>query len=230
MYLRISAPILMVFLVATSCPAMPVLTGLINYSTNWTGGVSGGEFWNTGGGDIFYNLYVTAPNSSLGGTLLNSGNAAATNISFDLSTPGTYTFYILGEYGGTAPRYGLNLFFNDSSTPGITAIRSVNGRRTVSSTGANSVSLTGGITPGANTLAYSDDRYTVTLTDYGWYNSASAGLPAADRTSRYSSAASSITDYRGSFVLDVTTHAPEPGTWALLLMGLVGLGFAKNRF
>jgi hypothetical protein len=37
-------------------------------------------------------------------------------------------------------------------------------------------------------------------------------------------------DFRGLFVLDVTYDIPEPGTWALLLVGLVGLGFAKNRF
>jgi len=210
----------------------PLLTGLTTFSANATGASSGGQLWNTVGGDGFYNLYVTQPNTSLAGPFLNSGNAASTSISVDLSAPGAYTFYILGEPGTSISHFGLNLFFDGiGATPGITVYRPINGGGSIDTTTAATRSLNGGSTPGAGSLTYTSGDTVVTLTDYSWFTNASTGLPTVDRIQAYASTPNASADFRGLFVLEVVSTAiPEPGTWALLLVGLAGLGFAKNRF
>jgi hypothetical protein len=135
-----------------------------------------------------------------------------------------------GEAGGVRPHFGLNLFFDNVPTaPGITVFAPINGGA-IATTGANTVTLAGASTPGANSLSYSSGGTTVTLTDYAWFAPTATGLPVGNRISMFSDTPGGNRDFRGFFVVDVTYDIPEPETWTFLLLGLLGLGFARKRF
>lgn len=196
------------------------LTGATLFASN-SQGLTNLEVWNTQGGDLIFNLYLLD-----GATALNSGNGAGASINIPLLTPGTYTFNYRAQPGVQTPtHFGLNLFFGgDGNTPGISAVVNANG----STFAANSSILTHRldglpIVPGAGTLEYVEGDYRVKLTALS--HERAGGNTVGSFTSTPGILGGN--DYRGSFTLQV--DLPEPSTYLMLGMGLVGLAALRRR-
>ena len=184
------------------------LTGAIQFSTNNSGNAtSGGQVWNTLGGDSHFNLY--AIDGDLGGAFINSGNGPATSINVPLPD-GDYLLTIHGEQGGSDTGFaGLNLFFNgDNSTPGISVFAplktSMASDPAVSANSGSTRKLDGTSTPGAGTLTYVNGSTRVTLTRYFW---AIPSVFTSDRVSSSNNVPSGNNDYIGQFLLSVRSGA-----------------------
>ena len=209
------------------------LTGLVEFGSDASGGASGATLWNTVGGDGYYfNLYATDANSGIDGAFLNSGDGATTAIDSTLNA-GTYQFFIFGEPGADTGYFGLNLFFDGGTSPGISVFAATNTSTTppypaFAADGSATTRLPDYSTgPGAGTLTYSDGSSTVTLTDYQFSEPTVNDL---DRVSAFSATPSGDNDFIGSFTLQVGT-VPEPK--ASLLVGCGGLallgGWLRRR-
>ena len=203
--------------------AVVSLTDLNEFSADSTGAVSGGIDWNTVGSDSIYNLYVTGPNTGIDGAFLNSGDGAAASISSPLGD-GTYQFFIFGEPAGDSPDFGLNLYFDGGTTPGISVFAAANASGTppypaFSADSATTRLLDYSTGPGAGTLAYSDGSSTVTLSDYLFSEPA---VNTLDRVNAFNDTPSGADDFVGSFTLQVGT-VPEPGASLLLGGGALAL-------
>jgi PEP-CTERM motif len=233
------------------------LTGLAEFSTcddlavcpagtfGHTNSSASGSLWDTVGGNQSYNLYVASgPAASVSSTsqFLNSGNSAAsTAIDLEL-TPGTYTFSI---FGANHPGYsqGLNLFFDgDGIAPGISVYAPLRMGSTeppidadCSATPALASRLL--LVPGACSLSFFDGDNTVTLLDYFWERSDSAGHPISF-VGPTGTTSDGKADFVGEFTLQVTPGAgiegriagiPEPLSLGLFGSGLVGLAWARLK-
>ena len=188
------------------------LTGLGVYSTDGSGNPSGGQFWNTLGGDSLYNVYLRQS-----GGWINSGNAGAARVSIAM-TPGVHTFEIYGQ-PGSAAHFGLSLMFDsDDANVRIAAHNASSGGPTgfsvTSSGNVYDLGMTLRATP--NSLSYSSGGTTATLTKFVYETpSASPG----DLVQAFNNVPGSGNDYHGVF--ELTVPVPEPFT-----LGLAGLGLA----
>jgi hypothetical protein len=196
------------------------LTGLNQFSAG-SGGATGGQFWNSLGGDGVFNLYAIASHD-IDGPFINSGNAAAASINVPL-TVGTHQFTIYGQPGGAASHAGLNLFINDAAAPAISVFAPHNSSDIAPNFSASTRSLTGTIVAGAGTLSFTLDNLTVSLTDYIW-TSPGQSLGTRDRVQATNNAPGNGNDLLGQFTLVVV---PEPAT--IMLLGLAGLSLLHGR-
>jgi hypothetical protein len=210
------------------------LTGITVFGAGANGamgtmmGIPTVNVWNTTGGDMIYNLYA----QDAAGNWLNSGNGANTGLSVGLAH-GVYTLTLFGELGLTTQSYiGVNLFFDGSSTPGISAFVPLDG---TGSPAANSAGQTAPLSSGypyapisgAGSLQYGN----VALTGFSWFGPGTAGAagvpPVGDYVNGFNnSPLLGINDYRGTLTL---VAAPEPGSLVFLssgalLFGLLVLG------
>lgn len=161
-----------------------------------------GTVWNTNAADTFYTLFLVRPF----GTILNPND----NFSGSASTLGANNFTTAGEgfpTGGSMnsdPFYTLTLMF------------------------ANGAQITGqyvgSVFTGGTSSAVGGFNYT--LTGFGWDRS------PADNVSAYRAVSGGDpADYTGQFAYSVAAVAavPEPATWAMMLLGFGGIGFAMRR-
>ena len=209
--------------VLTGCVAGSALTltGVGVYSTNGSGNPSGGQFWNTLGGDGLYNVYLRQS-----GVWINSGN---TNPSARVSiamTPGVHTFEIYGQPGST-DHFGLSLMFDgDDSNVRIAAHNASSGGPTgfsVTSSGdVSDLNWVSGATP--NSLSYSSGGTTATLTKFVYETPAMS--PVGDTVQAFNNVSGGGNDYHGVF--ELTVPVPEPFTLGLACLGLVA-GIRRRR-
>jgi hypothetical protein len=96
------------------------VTGAIQFSTDRSGSFSGGQVWNTLGGDGWQNLCVAQnPDATLP---VNGPSDLQAAISIPLQASQSYKYYIFGQPGASTGFNGLNLFFDgNNATPGISA-------------------------------------------------------------------------------------------------------------
>jgi len=199
------------------------LTGLVNFSADAAGNFSGGQVWNTLGGDGPFNLYVDN-----GSGFINHGNAALTSLNLAL-VPGVQTYAIWGQPGAPNLFEGLNLFFNgNNATPGISAKNNTNtGGGSATANGGSTLTLAAAAVPGANTLTFIDGATTVILTAYSWNT---PGNNTVDRVQGYDDTPGGGADFVGAFTLDVrVAGVPEPATALLLIPALGALALLKKR-
>ena len=192
------------------------LTGAMEFSATNTGSWDGVYLWNTVDGSA-YNIYITSPNTDMTGEFINTGNGPETSPNFNL-TPGNYQFFMFGTPGGNSPFFGLNLYFDGSSTPGISTFAEMH-------TSSPFPSLLS--SPGS--LVYTNGQFTATLTDYSFSTPSVYWL---DRVAGYSTQQDGNDDYVGSFILHVSSSepVPEPATVWLLASGLTGLIGLKRKY
>lgn len=221
-------------LMSTASAAGVSLTGASIYDINGAGNYVGNG-WDTTGSNGAANLYLlTAPNDA--SSLINSGNGAETSIHQDLSSPGTYTFYVRADGGGfnwPTPNAGLNLFFNGASGPGISAyvpFNTVNPAPTAHGNGGLGI-INADEVQGANSLSFNSGNTRITLSNFSWldYRNPAASNAVPDLVGVFGSAPNGLSDYSGSFTVSVSA-VPEPEQWAMMLGGISLLAaFGKRR-
>ena len=218
-----------------------ILTGAVEFSTDSHGTSDSSNIWNTLGladehVNTAANLYVTTPNTGINGTFLNSGDGPQTRLSYDLSSPGTYQFFIFGDPGFERNFYGLNLFFDGvDSSPRISAFGDldVTPSPPFPAFTANSSAFTRDLSnsnfvPGSGSLTYTAGGLSVSLSDYHW---SAPFVESLDRVDYLNNVPSGRFDQVGSFTLQVSaTAVPEPNTLYLLVIGaicLAGVGWKR---
>lgn len=186
------------------------LTGATVYAVG-QGGLYTGNGWDTVGQNDVYNLYFLTESY----IFLNSGDNAATSPNIDLSVPGTYTFLLRADANGfnwPGPSAGLNLFFNNSNTPGISVSVPFN----VALPALNPVDNPGlGLdngqpVPGANSVTFTVNNSKVTLTAFNWIDYRNPIVPPTnpDLASPTNNIGNGINDYSGTLVLQVAAMHP----------------------
>jgi len=211
------------------------LTAATVFSANAEGNNWNGLIWNTLGAPADYrgvwNLYWSSSTDPNAPTFLNGFDDARTSIDIPLS-PGTYTFMLYGESAGLPfhpeQRFVLNLYFDGSTTPGISALSGP------SCTGACTVSHSNGLdlfgnsgAPEAGTLQYASALSLITLVDFEWITNRSDIDKVWDHyhnTDEYPNG-SGTPDFLGRVTLRVSA-VPEPES--LLLLG-IALPIAARR-
>jgi hypothetical protein len=153
-------------------PAYPqtTLTGAIQFSTNSTGAFSGGQIWNTLGGDSYYDLWLALnPDAT---SPVNGPSDPHAGIAIPLAAGSSYKFYIFGQPGCCATgANGLNLFFDgNNSTPGISAFGAINSTGFVPD-GSSTLTLQGAPVAGSGNTTYSSGGVIVVLDGYNWKRS-----------------------------------------------------------
>ena len=216
--------------------ATPILTGAAQFSTDSLGNLSGGQGWNTFGGDAASNLYITSPNSGINGSFINSGNSnPSTRINTALGV-GSHTFFIFGDQGVDIGTFGLNLFFNSDDSSARLSVFSPTSSTSpppfpsfLSNSSANTPDLTFSATiPGSGALSFSDGSFNIGISDYLFMAPSVNNL---DRVQHLNNAPNNVTDFVGQFTLTVTptTSIPEPSILALFLLAFGGLLYKKRR-
>lgn len=216
------------FMTSTAAHAQFNLTGVLEFQTDANGNFNSGGFFNTNRPDGPFDLAVIAgpaATSAASGTFLNDPTSA--RVSINLATPGTFTFTVLGGIDSAGAFNGLNLFFNgNDSTPGISVFAPQAGAGAFSpNTGSTSNLQVTAAAPGAG-ATFTANGFTATVSEFRFGN-AGVYSPPVDRLGRdIDSGPDGQLDAVGQFTLVVTTSAitaaPEPGTVALVAMGLMG--------
>lgn len=184
------------------------LTGATVYAVDQKGEYTGNG-WDTVGPNWVHNLYLLTESYMF----LNAGNGAATSPNINLCVPGTHTFLLRADGSGfnwPTSFAGLNLYFNNSTSPGISASAAFN----VSIPALTPLSNYGlgiphgQVSLGANSLSFMVDNSKVTLTAFNWIdfrNPVVAPLNP-DLTRAVDNTADGLNDYTGMITLQV---APE---------------------
>jgi hypothetical protein len=210
----VSGLLLAVGLGSFSAAAQTALTGAMNFSANASGAASGGQSWNTLGGDHLFNLWLA---SDAQFTLPVNGPAdAQAGINLPLQAGQTYTFYMCGQPGDSTGFNGLNLFFGGNAAPGISVFGPTNSSLFTADASTTS-NLQGAPALGSGRRFYSSGGVTVALIEYTWH---SPGQTSPDVCQNYAFAPGGGPDFFGSFTLQtavaanlaVTPSTATPGT------------------
>jgi hypothetical protein len=179
------------------------------------------------------NFNVWIQSGASGGPFLNgpSNNLAQPNISL---SSGLTTFRLLADPGADNGYFGINLFFNGSSTPSISAygpMMTGPGSHSFSADSAQNTPMpfpgadSGYTFPGAGTLSFVSGSQLITLTDFYW---AKQSVNNLDLVGQYSTGADGATDYVGGITLSVTS-VPEPHLSLWAFGCLAGMMVYRNR-
>lgn len=215
------APAAMLFLILSiQSGAGATLTGATLFDTNAAGN-AGSQLWNTRGGDAFPNLYLLQPPLN---TFYNSGNGASASINVPVTIAVNYVFVYWAQ-PGSGSNFGLNLFFDGASTPGISAMVPVNSIAFTANSAANTKRLDGTNVAGAGTTLFIAADAAIRLVAFTNFASLTDTVQAFDNT------AGAGPDFTGFITLTVNA-VPEPGALGFLAIGsamLAALGILKRR-
>jgi hypothetical protein len=206
------------------------LTGAVQFSTNSTGTFSGGQIWNTLGGDYWWDVWLALnPDAT---SPVNGPSDAQAGISIPLEAGSTHKYYIFVEPSGSFSFNGLNLFFNgNGSTPGISVFGAFNSAKFAPNGGA-SLTLQGTSATSSGTSYYISDGVVVVLTGY---NFNAPATPPGDvcQGLAFTPLPGDVPDYYGSFTLrtfsaaslTLSPYGGPPGT----KLTITGTGFAPGE-
>lgn len=204
------------------------LTGICGFVTDAGGNWQIG-WYNTHGPDGGKNAYVVR--DDVQGAFVNSGNGAATEISIDLSAPGTYRLF--GYFDGTEiyggrDFWGVNLFFDgNQGAPGISAYARPQWAGDSSpeywANSGNTLNLAADENvQGSGSLSYHSGNTEILLTRYA----TTSNVFELDRVDNFKLGASGRNDH--ITVLELTV-VPEPASLAVVGIGIVGLLRKRRR-
>lgn len=209
-------------------PGQGRLTDVVVFSADASGNWTGPDVWHTRPNG---NYEVFIQSGSSGGAFLNG--PTSTNVQPNIAlVPGNNSFRLFTDPGANYPDFGINLFFNGSSVPSISAFVAMS----TSALGTNAFSAnaathtpkpfpgvnTGYNFPGAGVLSFLTGNQQISLTGFYW---ASPSVYKLDNVSGYAVGPDGINDFVGGITLSVT-QVPEPtlALWGFgILTGLVGL-------
>lgn len=228
--------------IAPTAADAALLTDITVFSSNSDGHNYQGLIWNTqgndtdaGGGFGKWNLYISPdPISDTSPTFVNSYNDSRTRVSLNLA-PGVHTFSIYGNGVWPVPdpanlHFVLDLYFDGvQGAPRISGVQNLNNTNLQPAGSPLGFGVFGELQAGANTLSANVGNELVTLTSFSWFTDGGRDVvfPYHANDPPYSNGGEGP-DYYGSFSLTVET-VPEPGTLALLGLGLAGLAVTRNR-
>jgi hypothetical protein len=195
------------------------LTDVVLYRTT-PAGVSIAEGWNTRGGDTIFNLYLRDA-----GGFVNTGNAAATSVSIDLSAPGVYTFDYFGDTGAgqtSTTFFGMNLFFNGNATTPLISVLGSQGGPFAATAVVEVPTPTFAPTTGSGTLTAVFGSTTITVTNFTIVSTQST----TDTVQPFAAVAGGSNDTHG--VLEITV-TPVPGAAGLLVPAALLAGKRRRR-
>lgn len=220
------------FLLPHYVHAQPRLTDITIFSTDASGNEIGYDVWDTMPTNSVpdtYNIWIKGASGFLNGP---SSAQAQPNLAL---SPGANSFGIFAFPGFETASYGVNLFFNGSTNPSISAFAPL-----MTSAGPHSFSVDSSSTtlavgpfgsdgispsqiiPAAGTLSFTYGGEQITLSDYFWeapqVNNINVVQPWAALPDPGGNS-----DNVGGLTLTVTT-IPEPGTslWLLALSFVIG--------
>lgn len=181
------------------------LSDVVTFGTDGSGNIVF-DRWDTRPGGDFDNWIQGLP----GGAFLNGPSDAQVQPNIALS-PGTNSFRIYGSPGVDMPNFGINLFFNGSATPSISAFGPMLTNAVQNhSFGPNDASSTSGVSStqtsgvhGAGTLSFVSGNLLITLTDFYLARPSVFNLDQGGNTSL---GPDGVLDYVGGFTLVVTTN------------------------
>jgi len=208
--------------------AQPHLTDVTVFGVQADGNWANVNIWETRPGNN-WNVWIQEGTS---GPFLNGPSDAAARPNIALS-PGSSSFRFYSAPGADHPYFGINLFFDGSETPSISAygpMLTLDGPHSFAANGAQYTALPVGsidgiFTPGAGTLSFTVGGYEVTLTDFYWAQQSVFGL---DLTGQTSLGADGALDYVGGATLSVVA-VPEPQASLYLICTLAGMAAAYRR-
>lgn len=202
------------------------LTGITLFSADADGNYAGPDIWET---DPTGNFVVWIQSGAPGGPFLNGPTTANAQPNISLP-PGTTSLTLMNAPGADADSFGINLFFNGSLTPSISAtgpmLTSQGEQHTFSLDNASDTpELGNGTVAGAGTLSADFGNELVTLTDFYL---ATPSVYNLDQAGDFSTGPGGSDDYVGGITFSVTS-VPEPQwpLWALSL--LAGVAALRRR-
>ena len=217
-------------MVPLSAYPQTTLTGAIQFSANSSGAASGGQVWNTLGGDSYYDLWLALnPDAT---SPINGPSDTQAGIAIPLEAGNSYKYYIFGQPGCCSTgANGLNLFFNGSeSTPGISVFGPIDSSSFLPNSSSSTLTLQGASVAGSGTTTYTSGGVIVVLGGYDWNAPAT---PPGDVCQAKEFSPGDGADYFGSFTLRVFPAASlslspasgSPGT----KLTITGSGFAATE-
>jgi len=213
-------PVIALALPLASASGQVYLTDITIFSADAVGNWVGPDIYETRFNE---NFDIWIQSGTPGGLFLNGPTSADAqpNISLPL---GSSTFTLVADPGADFSWFGINLFFNGSVTPSISAFGPMLTTLGPHNFGADSAAVTPpplGVTlPGAGTLSFTSGNELITLTDFFW---ATTSVYNLDMAGQYSTGPDGQNDYVGGITFSVTS-VPEPQSslWAIgLLTGAI---------
>lgn len=180
---------------------------LIKATVTGSGGVT---VWNTAPNDTHYALFVQV-NNGPGSPVANPNDEP-----INLPITNTQGFLITGD--------GYPASTNDTATPAPNSDPLYN----LTLNFSNGATITGMYTPTGNVFSGGTsavlDGAVYTLTDFSWNRDRADVVNTLTATP-----GGDPNDYHGNFQLTQTSALPEPGTWAMMLIGFGAIGFSMRR-
>ena len=186
------------------------LTGISLFSADATGNYVGPDVWHT---PSTGNFIVWIQRGAPGGPFLNGPTSSNAQPNIPLRI-GTSSFTLINAPGADYGSFGINLFFNGSLTPSISAtgpmLTSLGEQHTFSPDNASYTPAPApgpnSIVPGAGTLSAKFGNKLVTLTDFYL---ATPSVYNLDQAGGFSTGPAGSDDYVGGITFSVTS-VPEP--------------------
>ena len=191
--------------------AQPQLTDVAVFTTDSSGHYGGYDIWDTRPTNSAPDTYIIFIQAGGSGCLFLTGPSAANSRPNISLSPGSNSFRLFSEPGFNTPYYGINLFFNGSTTPSISAYAPelmTAGPHTFYANSASNTPPSGPFgtpgpthfVPGAGTLAFDYCGERITLTDFYW---AQPSVYNTDQVGPWSTGPNGVNDFVGGITLSV---------------------------